>query len=1056
MKRKKSFKMKSFFTLLLSVLAFSLSAQNITVKGVVTDDSGMTVIGATVIVESDATRGTVTDIDGNFELSNVPKDAKLVFSYVGYKSQTIAVNGRTTINVVMSSDTELLDELVVVGYGTQSRRKVTSSVSSVKMDNIQEIPTSSISQSLSGKAAGLGVNLQSAQPGGGVSFQIRGAATGRQPLIVIDGMPTSDFTPSGAGVFATGSIDATLSSLNPADIQSIDILKDASATAIYGSKGAGGVILITTKSGQRGDKSNFGVKLNMSSGVQKLYNLPDMLSAPDYMIETNRVRREKWLYDSRESVYSAVTKGSNWSAPGPYTQYYSDKDIEDFQTGKRVGTDFVDEITRGGAVQDINLAINGNSKTTRFYSSFSLYDQKGIIKNNDLSKYNGRINVDQDFGDKLSGGLTFNFSQINSNNVPIGNGGLYENSGILLSALQFDPTLPVYNENGDFQQNVRQSNFPNPVSLLEISSETTVERIFNTAHLKYNILPELFVKTQVGFDRTQSRSYGYLPTSTNSGKSYNGRADKSENMNTNYQFQLLANYIKSVGKHSFTGLLGTEYMKYQWEGMGITATNFPYDGVKWNNLGLGANRPDVWSNGGSTEVISYFSQLNYDYDYKYFMSVNLRVDGSANFSPDDQYGFFPGVSVGWDVSREPFMETTKGWLNQLKLRAGYGETGNDNIGSAFSDWYAPGANTMWGNSIVSGVRLDGLGNPNLKWEKQVDINVGLDFSVLDNRITGSVDYFNRVVSRILGQRNLISSNPVNRIAYNLDAEKQTYGAEVTINTRNIETKDFTWNSMLTYTYYRDRWLKRDPSYVLGIYESPKQYFGELWYYETDGLVQVGATDALNPIPGLVKIKDVDGFLLDSSGNRVVDENGKPQYSGKPDGKIDAADLVKVGVNTPYTIGFNNTMKYKKFDLAIDTYGVFNRWKVNDTRVILGGPGVNNIFVIGSNISEESKDRWNSDNTVSTAPSSLQSEAKYGVGDYFLEKAWFVRVRNMTLGYTLPTHISSKAKMNNLRVYANVMNPFLFTPYSGMDPETDNYIAAYPNQRTFSLGVQVGF
>ena len=617
MKRKKSFKMKSFFTLLLSVLAFSLSAQNITVKGVVTDDSGMTVIGATVIVESDATRGTVTDIDGNFELSNVPKDAKLVFSYVGYKSQTIAVNGRTTINVVMSSDTELLDELVVVGYGTQSRRKVTSSVSSVKMDNIQEIPTSSISQSLSGKAAGLGVNLQSAQPGGGVSFQIRGAATGRQPLIVIDGMPTSDFTPSGAGVFATGSIDATLSSLNPADIQSIDILKDASATAIYGSKGAGGVILITTKSGQRGDKSNFGVKLNMSSGVQKLYNLPDMLSAPDYMIETNRVRREKWLYDSRESVYSAVTKGSNWSAPGPYTQYYSDKDIEDFQTGKRVGTDFVDEITRGGAVQDINLAINGNSKTTRFYSSFSLYDQKGIIKNNDLSKYNGRINVDQDFGDKLSGGLTFNFSQINSNNVPIGNGGLYENSGILLSALQFDPTLPVYNENGDFQQNVRQSNFPNPVSLLEISSETTVERIFNTAHLKYNILPELFVKTQVGFDRTQSRSYGYLPTSTNSGKSYNGRADKSENMNTNYQFQLLANYIKSVGKHSFTGLLGTEYMKYQWEGMGITATNFPYDGVKWNNLGLGANRPDVWSNGGSTEVISYFSQLNYDYDYKY-------------------------------------------------------------------------------------------------------------------------------------------------------------------------------------------------------------------------------------------------------------------------------------------------------------------------------------------------------------------------------------------------------------------------------------------------------
>ena len=1048
--------LKSFFTLILSVIAFNLSAQNLTVKGTVTDDTDMTVIGATVIIEGDASRGTVTDIDGNYELSNVAKDANLVFSYVGYKSQTIAVNGRTTIDVLMSSDTELLDELVVVGYGTQSRRKVTSSVSSVKMENIQEIPTSSISQSLSGKAAGLGVNLQSAQPGGGVSFQIRGAATGRQPLIVIDGMPTSDFTPSGAGVFATGSIDATLSSLNPADIQSIDILKDASATAIYGSKGAGGVILITTKSGKRGDKSSFGVKLNMSTGVQQLYNLPDMLSAPDYMIETNRVRREKWLYDSRQDIYSSVDKGSGWSAPGAYTPYYTDDAISDFRTGKRLGTNFVDEVTRAGAVQDINLSVSGNTKNTRFYSSFSLYDQKGIIRNNDLSKYNGRINVDQDFGEKLTGGLTFNFSQINSNNVPIGNGGLFENSGILLSALQFDPTLPVFDENGDYQSNVRQSNFPNPVSFLEISNETTVERIFNTAHLKYNILPELYVKGQVGFDRTQSRSYGYLPTSTISGKSYNGRADRAENMNTNYQAQLLANYIKSVGKHSFTGLVGTEYMKYQWEGLGITATNFPYDGVKWHNLGLGANRPDIWSNGGSTEVISYFAQLSYDYDYKYFVSANFRVDGSANFSPDDQYGFFPGVSVGWDVSREPFMESAQGWLNQLKIRAGYGETGNDNIGSAFSDWYAPGANTMWGNSVVSGVRLDGLGNPNLKWEKQVDINVGVDFSVLDNRITGSVEYFNRVVSRILGQKNLISSNPVNRIAYNLDAEKQTYGAEVTINTRNIETKDFSWNSMLTYTYYRDRWLKRDPSYVLGIYESPKQYFGELWYYETDGLVQVGSTDALNPIPGTIKINDVNGFLLDSDGNRVVDENGKPQYSGKPDGKIDAADLVKVGINTPFTIGFNNTMKYKKFDLAIDTYGVFNRWKVNSTRTTLSGPGVGSIISVGSNLMEEVKDRWNSDNQESTGVSSLQSLTKYGTGDYYLEKAWFIRVRNITLGYTLPNHISNKAKMTNLRVFANVMNPFLFTPYTGMDPETDNYVAAYPNQRTFSIGVQLGF
>lgn len=260
------------------------------------------------------------------------------------------------------------------------------------------------------------------------------------------------------------------------------------------------------------------------------------------------------------------------------------------------------------------------------------------------------------------------------------------------------------------------------------------------------------------------------------------------------------------------------------------------------------------------------------------------------------------------------MNSSSHWLNQLKLRVGYGQTGNDNIGTAFSDYYSPGANTMWGNSIISGVRLAGLGNPDLKWEKQEDINAGLDFSLFNHRISGSLEYFNRTISRILGTKNLLSSNPVSTIAYNLDAKKQTYGTELTLNTKNIVSDKFNWNSDITFTYYRDRWLQRDPSYVLGINQSPKQYFGELWYYETDGLVEVGSTDPLNLIPGTVKIVDRDGYLLDDDGNRVLDNEGKPQRSGKPDGKIDDADKVKVGVNTPFTIGFNNTFNYGNFDL----------------------------------------------------------------------------------------------------------------------------------------------
>lgn len=1052
--------MKRIVVLFIGFLSFSagvFAQGNITVTGKITEeDTGMSIPGAN-IMENGTTNGVMSDFDGNYSI-DVPKNAILEVSYVGFAKQQIEVDGRSEIDIAMKTETSSLDEVVVVGYGTQSRREVTSSISSIDTKSLEDIPTSSVSQALSGKAAGLNVNLNSAQPGGDVSFQIRGSATGRQPLIVIDGMPTSNFNPDSVGAFGNGSIDATLSTLNPADIESIDILKDASATAIYGSKAAGGVILITTKKGKKNGAKSFDVNLNVSSGIQKFYNLPNMLNAVDYMKETNRVMKEEWLYDSRSGVYSGVKKPDNWTAPNAFSPYYDAEKIEKFQSGARHGTDFVDKVTRAGAVQDVNLSIRGNGKNTRFYSSFNVYDQKGIMKNNDLSKYIGRLNLTQDFGDKLTGGLTVNFSQINSNNVQIGNGGLYENSGILLSALQFDPTLPVRDENGDYQLNVRQSNFPNPVSYLDISNETKIQRFFSTAHLKYNILPELNVKAQGGFDRTESNSYGYLPTSTIAGKSYNGRADRANKTHTNYQFQFLVNYNKTFNeKHRFSGLLGTEYMKYKREGHGITATNFPYDGVLWNNLELGANRPSVYSNGGSSETSSYFAKLSYDYDYKYFVTANFRVDGSSNFAPDDQYGFFPGVSIGWDLSRERFLDNTNDWLGQLKLRAGYGETGNDDIGSAFSNWYAPGANTMWGNSVISGVRLAGLGNPNLKWEKQRDINVGIDFSLFKNdRITGSIEYFDRVVSRILGQKNLISSNPVNTIFYNLDAEKQTYGAEVTLDTKNVQTQSFSWNSHITYSYYRDRWLKRDPSYVLGINESPKQYFGELWYHQSDGLVEVGSTDPLNPIPGTIKIKDVNGYLMDDDGSRVTDKNGKPKYLGKSDGKIDAADLVKVGVNTPFTIGFTNTFRYKNFDLIVDSYGEFNRWKINTTKTTLGGPSDYSIVSIGSNLLNETKNRWNSDNQEGTGVSALQTLAKHGTGDYFLEKAWFIRVRNITLGYTIPSETLEKLRIKKLRIYANFLNPFLFTPYSGMDPETDNYVAAYPNQRTYSLGLQLNF
>ncbi len=1029
--------------------------QQHSVSGKVTDSNNQPLPGVTVVVKG-TTQGAVTDINGDYSLINIPEDATLVFSFVGMRTQEVVVGNQTIVNIGMEEETIGLEEVVAIGYGVQKRRSISSSVSSVDVvDAAKTTSSSSIAQNLSGRAAGLTANLFSAQPGGFVNLQIRGTATGRSPLIVIDGMPTSDFSPSTVGRFGTGQIDAILSTLNPNDIKSIDILKDASATAIYGSKAAGGVILITTKSGEAIGINKINVDLTGSAGMQNYFNLPEMLTSVEYMQETNKVLYEDFLYNSRQSVYADVPKPANWVPPVEYIPFYSENEINNFITGDKAGTDWLDLITRTGSVQDYKLTVTGNQNTTQFLVSFNAFNQKGIVKNNDMSKYTGRVNVNQKFGKKIDAGVKINFSQINSENVSIGNGGLWENAGIVLSALQFDPTLPVKDEKGNYQPNTRQSNFHNPVSILEINNETLIERFLSTANLNYNILPELSTRFQIGFDRNQSKNYHYNPTSTISGKSTEGRADRSDNENTNYQLQFLVNYIKTFfNYHNISGTLGSEYMKYTSEGIGSTATNFPYDGSLWWNLGLGADRPSVYSHGATSELLSYFLRFSYDYNFKFFLTVNLRLDGSSKFSPDSQYAFFPGISVGYDIAKEPFMASSM--INQLKIRAGFGITGNDNIGTAFTDWYSPGANTMWGSNIISGVSLAGIGNPKLTWEKQEDINFGLDFSLLNNKIYGSVDFFNRVISRILGSKKLVSFNPVTQINSNLEAKKQTFGSEFTLNSKNIERPDFSWNSTITFTYYRDRWLKRDPSYTLAIYEKEKQFFGELWSRKSDGLVPINSSDPLNMIPGTVKILDLNGYLTDSEGNRILDENGKPKYLGEPDGKIDDADLVLVGVNQPYTVGFSNILNYKRFDLSIFTYGMFNRWKRNDTKNLLGGGGTHSIVNPSLNLEKGALKRWNSDYQEGKEPSSSQTFASYGVGDFFLEKAWFVRIRNITLGYSIPKSNIEKVKIRQLRVFGDITNPFIFTPYSGMDPETDAWVGAYPNQRTYMIGLELNF
>lgn len=1012
-----------------------------TVTGTILDTNGEPIIGANII-EKGTSNGTVTDYDGNFTL-NVSDDAVLRISYIGYLEQEIGTEGRNKIDVQLVEDTQALDEVVVVGYGSLKQKEVTGSLVSVNLENIPKTGASSISQLLSAQASGLTTIPQSAQPGGKVKLQIRGAATGRTPLIVVDGLPISDFYNVSAGVYGAGETESILSSLNPNDIESIDILKDASATSIYGSKGAGGVILITTK---RGGKEGMNVEFSANIGQAQVYGLPKLLDATGFMNEKNRTDREKFMYENQIEPYGE----KKWSDFGNYKETYKPEDFSKWENN--AGTDWINEITRNALLQNYRLSISGSSKSTSYYTSLGYYGQEGVLQNNNYNKITGQFNFDYNLSKKIKIGFTLNINRTKIDNLPL-QSGYAENSDIIRSALYYPPNISIRDESGKYNLNRFAPYLSNPVSLLDITSKTKNDRLIGSGTIAYKITPDIKIRGMAGTDITYSQAYSYLPSTTIIGERYNGRADKSLGEKNDYQTQLFLDYNKILKMdHSIKLLLGAEYIKREREGFRSTNTDFITDNFLWYNLGLGAGYPSVGSYGNSSETIGYIGRISYSYMNRYFLTSNLRADGSSNFSKNHQWGYFPGVSIGWDLAQEPFMIKTRHLIDQIKIRAGYGQTGNDNIGSAFANYFVPGDKTMFGNTINASITLGGLGNPDLKWETQTDFNVGVDYSFLNGRLHGSLEYFNRVISDILGWKRLSSASEVTGISANMDSEKQTYGFEFSVNSLNIKRKKFKWHSNLYFTYYRDRWLKRDDSWNPDINSSEKQFFGELWFHLTDGIVQPGEELPYTnkPIPGTVKIKDIDGYLKDENGHIEVDENGIPKRSGKPDGRIDNADLVKIGINTPFTVGFSNRIEIYQFDLNFILHSMFNRWKINSTKHLLTD---SYWMKDGLNQSPDIKHRWNSDNQDGYLPSSLQGQSSFGVGDFYLEKAWFIRLKNIELGYTPKI---KKYGLNKVRFFISLENPLIITPYKGMDPETETRQAAYPNQRSMQVGFNLKF
>lgn len=993
------------------------------VKGTVSDAEGNPSIGATVMEVGSNGNGVVTDIDGNFAIT-VNEGALLEVSFIGYKTQRVkAVAGRP-LRIRLAEDSELLEEVVVVGYGTQSKKSLTGAVGTMDMKEIEASAVSSISHALGGKIAGLQANLQSAQPGGAVKFRIRGEAStgaGNEPLIVIDGFPINSSSSLSSGtVYEAGNTDNLLESLNPDDIESISVLKDAASTAIYGARAGHGVILITTKRGKEGRAK---VSYSASGSFQNIRANYDVLSTREYMEVENMQLKERWLRSNGLGIYEGyITKNDN---PAPFTPKY---DV----SSPVQGTDWLDEVTRTGYMHQHNLSINGGGERTKYMASFNYMRQEGVVKNNGTSRISARINLDQVINKYVSVGLTANYSQNRYDNVPLGDGD-NENAGILVSAIRFNPTLPVRDEEGNYVIDPSRSNFPNPVSLLDITDETVKDRLMGSAFVVVKPLKGLELKATLGADRRMQKRHNYVPKTTLSGAEKNGWANVAYQDATDYLMDLTATYSTVIKeKHNLKALVGYSYQQFNSESVNAGNEDFLMDSFLYHNLAAGNYaKPTVGSGAYKNSLGSYFARVNYQYDNKYLLEATLRADGAGNFDKDHRWGYFPSVSAGWIISEEKFMENTRSWLSNLKLRASFGQTGNSNIGNRIYTFYSTGDNGhnyVFGSTLMNGVYASELGNPKLTWETTTEFNIGLDMGFLKDRIRLTAEYFNRRITDILvDNKPLLFYNEVTSIADN-SGSTQSDGFELTLNTANIQTRDFDWNTTLTLAHYNDRWRTRPDTWKPAAYEKEDDNLNAMFGYKALGILQPGEAAPKHQadlLPGQMKLEDRDG-------NGVLNDEDKIYY----------------GNNAPKVIyGFNNSLRFKRFDLNIYFYGEAGRKVTSSYWENWIDTNENS-----QNLSRYVYQSFSSENTTTKNPSILKGS--YGNGDFYLKSLYFIRCGNITLGYTVP--LKKQWKISNLRVYADVNNPFVITNWSGLDPETDTGTYSYPNVTSYSIGLNVTF
>lgn len=1079
-------KKKVILILLLFSVSSALLAQK-RITGIVQDaETSEPIPGANVSLKG-TTVGTITDFEGNYAITVPSEETVLVFSFIGYKTQEITVGSLSTINVQLEIETQGLDEVVVVGYGTMKKSDVTGSVVSVSEEKLKGSIVANLDQALQGRAAGVTAVQTSGQPGSSVSIRVRGQGTLRasasEPLYVVDGVPIQNVSQSGHAIglgdaMGNGSVStfSGLSVLNPSDILSVEILKDASATAIYGSRGANGVVLITTKKGKTGEAT---FTYEGYYGIQEQVKRIDVMNLREFAEYSNDWAAETNGRDPRVELQdpSILGEGTNWQ----------------------------DAVFRVAPMQSNQISAMGGTDLVKYFISGSYYTQEGTVIGSDFERFSSRVNLDAQLKSWFKMGTNLMFTKTKEN-IGLNN----STEGIISIALNSSPDIPIYNTDGSWSGDQREGSpgRVNPIAKA-LDEENTLKRtsIVGTLYSDINFTKDLTLRTELGIDIGNSNAYHFVPT-YQYGTIVNSTNASSIQYNQNFFWQLknYLTYSKTFGVHNVTAMVGQEVSEWTYENLRGASTGLSSNDIHLPSLG-DPSTMTIGSGKGSGAMASVFTRANYSYDEKYLLTYTFRYDGSSNFGPENRWAPFHAFAASWRLNNESFMQNLTGTISNLKIRAGWGQTGNANIGG-----YRWGASiSKMPTGLGQGFRQSNIANPFITWEKQEQYNFGIDVGLFDNRIEMVVDLYNKTSSAMLMDMQLPSymgtrgnsSIRLNPPMGNF-GKIENKGVELTLNTRPL-TGEFKWESELTLTRNKNKLLGLDgtpAAHIEGygqwtdlvslteIGQSLYNFYG----YKVAGIYQ-DKEDILNS-PKTKAYPDDGNFNRSNTvwpGDIKYEDLSGPD--GVPDGVIDEYDRTNIGSPLPkFTFGFNNTFSYKNFELNVFVNGAYgnkilnyvgrslismesmwnnqladavDRSKLEAISADKQYPSVNST---GSTVNAwyEDIDNVKVKNPGTDIPRAIAGDPNDNnrVSDRFIEDGSYLRFQNITLSYYIPKELLRNWSIDNLRIYSNIQNMWTITKYTGFDPEvgasqTNDNVSGldngrYPSPRIYTFGLSITF